>query len=122
MTINKRQLGKKGEEIALRQIRRLGLKCIEKNFRCPLGEIDIIARDKDCIVFLEVRTRRGVGTGIIKESIDKRKRRKLSSLALYYMKKENFRDLSARFDVMVISIGDKGFDMEYIKDAFNISY
>ncbi|HDI78597.1 MAG TPA: YraN family protein [Desulfobacteraceae bacterium] len=120
--MTKKELGKKGEEIALRLLRRLGLKCIEKNFRCPLGEIDIIARDKDCLVFLEVRTRRGIETGIIKESIDERKRRKLSSLALYYMKKENIRDLSARFDVVVISMRDKCFDMEYIKDAFNISY
>ena len=59
MTRERLDLGKLGEELALKKVKRLGYKCIARNYRCALGEIDLIAKDGDCLVFIEIKTRRG---------------------------------------------------------------
>ena len=111
-----------GEKLALKKIKRLGYKFIAKNYRCPLGEIDLIARDGDCLVFIEIKTRRGRSIGYAKEAINKRKMRQISKVALVYMKANNCCDVKARFDVIAINIKGDREEIEVIPDAFELEY
>lgn len=122
MTEERLKLGKMGEDIALKEIKRLGYKLITRNYRCSLGEIDIIARDGDCLVFLEIKTRKGRSTGYAKEAVDRRKRGQISKAALTYMKANGCYDERARFDVIAISINDGREEIEIVKNAFELEY
>ena len=122
MTKERLELGKFGEELALRKIKRLGYKKIVRNFRCPLGEVDIIARDGDTLVFMEIKTRKGRSIGYAKEAVNARKKRQISKVALAYMKSIDCSDLRARFDVVAISLGRGKPEIEVIKNAFELAY
>lgn len=122
MTKERLELGKFGEELALRKIKRLGYKKIVRNFRCPLGEVDIIAKDGDTLVFMEIKTRKGRSIGYAKEAVNARKKRQISKVALAYMKSKDCSDLRARFDVVAISLGRGKPEIEVIKDAFELAY
>ena len=122
MTRERISLGEMGERLALKKIKRLGYKFIAKNYRCPLGEIDLIARDGDCLVFIEIKTRRGRSIGYAKEAINKRKMRQISKVALAYMKANNCCDVKARFDVIAINIKDDREEIEIIPNAFDLEY
>jgi putative endonuclease len=115
-------LGKFGEELALRRIKHLGYTKIVRNFRCPLGEVDIIARDGDTLVFMEIKTRKGRPIDYAKEAVNARKKRQLSKVALAYMKSTNCSDARARFDVVAISLGRGKPEIEVIKNAFELAY
>lgn len=115
-------LGKKGEDLALKVIRSMGYKDILQNYRCPLGEIDLIARDGDTLVFLEIKTRRTGSTAYAKEAVNARKRRQVSKAALTYMKANNCGDVRARFDVVAISLAGSCPKIEVIKNAFDLAY
>jgi putative endonuclease len=121
LTNDRLALGKKGEDMAVRHVKGLGYRVIERNYRCPLGEIDLIAQDGDYLAFIEIKTRRGRSTGEAKEAVGNRKQRKLTQLALYYLKNEFKNDSKARFDVVAISLYDKKNKIELIKDAFEAS-
>jgi len=113
-------IGLKGEELAFRFLTEKGFKVLERNFRCPLGEIDIIGREGDVIVFVEVRTRRSYRFGSPVESVDVRKQKRLSHLALYYLKVKGMLGRAARFDVVGITLGEKEeVDINWIRDAFD---
>lgn len=122
MTKERIELGKEGEEIAFKKVKKLGYKCLERNYRCPLGEIDMIARHKDCLVFIEIKTRKGRDIGYAKEAVDLRKKRQISKAALYYMKENNCPDIRSRFDVVAVCINNDVPEIEVIQDAFEISY
>jgi len=122
LTRERLSLGEMGEKLALKNIKRLGYKFIAKNYRCPLGEIDLIARDGDCLVFIEIKTRRGRSIGYAKEAINKRKMRQISKVALAYMKANNCCDVKARFDVIAINIKDDREEIEIIPNAFDLEY
>lgn len=122
MTRERLDLGKLGEELALKKVKRLGYKCIARNYRCALGEIDLIAKDGDCLVFIEIKTRRGRSLGSIKEVIDKRKKRQLSKVALAYLKSNNYCDVKSRFDVVAISLNQGKEQIEVIQNAFDLEY
>ncbi|MBW2610061.1 MAG: YraN family protein [Deltaproteobacteria bacterium] len=122
MTRERLDLGKLGEELALKKVKRLGYKCIARNYRCPLGEIDLIARDGDCLVFIEIKTRKGGSLNYAKEAITPRKKRQISKVALAYMKANNCCDVRSRFDVVAVNIeGDKK-EIEVIRNAFELAY
>jgi putative endonuclease len=122
LTRERLNLGKLGEELALKKVKRLGYKCIARNYRCALGEIDLIAKDGDCLVFIEIKTRRGRSLGSIKEVIDKRKKRQLSKVALAYLKSNNDCDVKSRFDVVAISLNQGKEQIEVIQNAFDLEY
>ena len=122
MTEERLKLGKMGEDLALKKIKRLGYKLITRNYRCTLGEIDIIARDGDCLVFLEIKTRKGRSTGYAKEAVDRRKRGQISKAALTYMKANDCYDERARFDVVAVSINEGREEIEIIQNAFELEY
>jgi len=122
LTKERLSLGELGERLALKKIKRLGYKFIAKNYRCPLGEIDLIARDGDCLVFIEIKTRRGRSIGFAKEAINKRKIRQISKVALAYMKENNCFDVKARFDAIAINIKGDREEIEVIPNAFDLEY
>lgn len=122
MTEERLKLGRLGESLALEKIKRLGYKCVEKNYRCSLGEIDLIAKDGDYLVFIEIKTRRGRTLGYAKEAVTTRKIRQISKAALAYMKANNCCDVKSRFDVVAVSITGGREEIEVIKDAFELAY
>jgi putative endonuclease len=78
------------------------MKVLERNFRCPSGEIDIVAKDGKTTVFVEVRSRQAKGFGTPEESITLLKRTRLIRAAQWYLKQRKLFDSSARFDVVTI--------------------
>lgn len=122
MTKERLDLGKLGEALALEKVRRLGYKKITSNYRCPLGEVDLVAMDGDTLVFIEIKTRRTGGIHYAKEAVDQRKRRQLSKVALFYMKSEGCVGRPARFDVVAVSLKRGKPEVEVIRDAFELAY
>ncbi|MGP8153967.1 MAG: YraN family protein [Smithella sp.] len=111
--------GKQGEKIAADFLKKNGYRIIEKNFRCVLGEIDIIAREKDELVFIEVKTRKSGELGYPEQAVGTKKQKKMSQLALWYLQKKNTTDAQARFDVVAITISASGKEIKLIKNAFD---
>jgi putative endonuclease len=111
--------GKEGERIATAYLKKNGYRIIEINFRCPIGEIDIVAKDKDDLVFVEVKTRKSIALGYPEEAVGIRKQKKMSQLALWYMQKRKIADISARFDVVAIILIPENNEVKLIKNAFD---
>lgn len=97
-------LGARGERAALDLYRRRGFTLVASNWRCSLGEIDLIVRRRDVLVFCEVKTRRGSSRGVGFEAVDSRKRRKLRSLAEVFLLTHGTGPLSVRFDVASVAL------------------
>jgi putative endonuclease len=122
LTIERIQLGRLGEDLAFKKIKSLGYKCIARNYRCSLGEIDLIAKDGEYLVFIEIKTRRGKSIEYAKEAVDKHKMRQISKVALYYMKENNCWDMKSRFDVVAIRVDQGMEDVQVIPNAFELAY
>ena len=122
LTRDRLELGRFGEALALKKIKRLGYKCIARNYRCPLGEVDLIAKDGKTLVFVEIKTRRMKSLGYAKEAITERKKRQLSKVALAYMKANNCSDTKSRFDVVAINLINGKSEIEVIRNAFDLAY
>ena len=114
--MNKRELGSYYEEVATRFLKDHGVEIIKNNFRCRLGEIDIIGRQGDVLVFFEVKYRTGDRYGYSLEAIDKKKQKRIINCAKYYLA-FNDTDSYIRFD----AIGIDNDSIEWIKDAFCMS-
>lgn len=120
----RRQTGQMGEDAAYVYLEEAGYKIIERNWRCKMGEIDLIASREDSpnlLIFVEVRTRRTGGRfGTAAESVDRRKQHKVASTAQYYMRMNNRPGISVRFDVIAIQLehGDIIGDLKHIEEAF----
>jgi putative endonuclease len=118
--MSKISTGKEGEQIALAYLRKNGYSICETNFRCPVGEIDIIARDKTGdIVFMEVKTRKSIDLGYPEQAVGKRKQKKMSQLALWYLQKKKIAEANARFDVVAIMLLPEGNEIKLIQNAFD---
>ena len=113
--------GKEGEKIAAAFLKKNGYRISEINFRCVLGEIDIIARDKGEIVFIEVKTRKSEELGYPEQAVGIRKQKKMSQLALWYLQKNNITDSGARFYVVAITMLPSGTEIKLIKNAFDFN-
>ncbi len=111
-------LGNKGEDLAVKFLKGKGYKIVSRNFKSPLGEIDIIAEDRGTLVFVEVKTRTDTSFGLPFEAVNYRKREKLKKIALYYLKNRCKNDLPSRFDVLSIQAGSGENRIEHIIDAF----
>jgi putative endonuclease len=112
--------GAEGEEYATRALKKSRYKIIERNYRTPAGEIDIVARDKKCLVFVEVRTRSSTEFGLPQETVVARKRKKICNAARWYLQNRRIEDIECRFDVVAVLVKDEGNypEVEIIKDAF----
>lgn len=106
---NARQLlGRKGEQMAADALRERGYRIVEHNFRCRYGEIDLIAEEREDLVFVEVKTRRGNAFGLPEEAVTLTKRRKLAQVASYYLDLHAESDRSWRIDVVAIDFNQDG--------------
>lgn len=101
----RRATGRLGEETARAYLLREGYQILEANYRSRHGELDLVARDGDVLVFVEVRTRRGAAYGTPEESVDLRKRRKLTELAEAYLQTLPEPVPTCRIDVVVVELG-----------------
>jgi len=111
------QLGKDGESKAKSWLEEKGFRLIAENYRCPLGEIDLICQDKDFFVFIEVKTRKSLNFGDGAESVDFRKQARIQKAAQYFMKSKKLHDRPFRFDVISILLG-KSETINHIVSAF----
>jgi putative endonuclease len=103
--MSKRQdVGARGEKLAVDHLKRRGYKIIQRNFRCREGEIDIIAQKGECLVFVEVRTKKNIAFGTPEESVTLSKREKLISLANAYLQAYDKPPLSWRIDVVAVEL------------------
>jgi putative endonuclease len=122
VTKERLELGRAGEDLAYKEIKRLGYKKIIRNYRCPLGEVDLVATDGDTLAFIEIKTRRGRPIDYVKEAVNARKMRQISKVALFYMKANDCCETKARFDVVAVSIAGDRPEIEVIKNAFEMSW
>ena len=122
--MDRKRLGQDGEILACGYLKRKGYNIITRNFRCRNGEIDIIARDKETIVFCEVKARRNRKFGEPFEAVDKYKQVRLRRLAKGYLqrtKKEekSIQDYNYRFDVVSIVFSqDRNHSITHLENAF----
>ncbi len=105
MTSSRKTTGALGETLAAQYLRQHGYEIVTCNWRCPTGEVDIIARDGDTLVFVEVRTRHGVRHGSPEESITPRKQKKLIELAYEYLAAMTPPPADWRIDVLAVVLG-----------------
>lgn len=113
-----KEKGLKGEDMAIEILKKEGYKIIERNYRSPFGEIDIIASCGDTLTFIEVKRRDSERFGDSLSAIDERKKRKIIMSALYYVKKEKQDAKKVRFDIVGI---DKS-RVKIIKNAFSVDW
>jgi putative endonuclease len=116
------KLGKEGEEIAENYLIQQGYQIIERNFHSRQGEVDIIARDRDSLVFVEVKSYSYRSYGSPVGAIRKAKKQSLIHAAQTYLYKKNIQDTYSRFDVIAIYKKDSGEQLiEHYRDAFYIN-
>ena len=113
-------LGRNGEDIAADFLKKSGYKILVKNYKTRLGEIDIIAKDKDTLCFVEVKTRSSDRFGLPQEAVSGFKQRQLTRVALSFLKEKKLLEQKARFDVISIMCSDDSGGVNLIKDAFEI--
>ncbi len=113
------RLGRSAEILAAAELGRRGYQIVASNYRCRRGEIDLICRDGDCLVFVEVRCKRSGGYGTPAESITQSKIDKLYATAQQYLIDGNLGDVACRFDVVeVVAEDGKLVVRDVIRDAF----
>ena len=112
-----RLLGDRGEREAARYLRRRGMRVVMRGYRTPWGEIDLIARDGDFLVFIEVKTRR---RGVPAEAVTPEKQRRLTLAALRFLRRRNLLEQRCRFDVVAViwPDDDRPPQIEHFRDAF----
>lgn len=111
-----RKLGNKGEKIAESYLKSCGYEILERNFYIRGGEIDLITKKDDQIVFVEVKTRTNENYGSIYEQITEKKQKFLINAAVNYLNKKNLDNVDWRIDAVFIMI-DNDFKLEHIKNA-----
>lgn len=109
--------GKRGEIIATNYLKKQHYKIIATNYKNPIGEIDIIAKDKNCTVFVEVKTRISKKFGDPLEAVNEIKQNKIRQVATFYLKANKMLDAECRFDVIGV-LGDGDDDINHIVNAF----
>lgn len=119
MTRTRQRLGWRGERLAEQFLSSQGLAILERNYRCPAGEADLIAQDGDVLVFVEVRTRRGQDYGTPEESITPRKQAHLLAVAQAYLAERGLSDIAWRIDVIAVALSAQGelLRIEHIENA-----
>ena len=112
-------LGRQGEAAAARELRRAGLEILEVGFRSRLGEIDLIAREGETIVFVEVKARVGRRFGEGADAVTRRKRHRMAQTALDYLARHRLTGCPCRFDVVSIQLEDGDARVEVFQNAFD---
>ena len=121
--LNKPQLfGQKAERMAVRFLKKRGYKIVARNHRTRSGEIDIIAREGDTLVFIEVKARTSNRFGSAKAAVTLHKQRQISKVALGYLKATEQSHVKARFDVVTVTSRQGTHDIDLIRNAFGLNY
>ena len=111
--------GELGERAAKKHLKRQGLKFLTANFRSPRGEIDLIFRDRDCLVFIEVKTRSSEEWGRPAAAVDKERRGRLTRAALDYLRLLKNPPVKLRFDIVEVLLRDgKVREVRHLPNAF----
>ena len=121
MTSKRIAFGKAGEDLACRELERRGYEILDRRYRRRGGELDIVARDGQTVVFVEVKTREGCEFGAGAESVTSLKRRRMASVALDYMARHNLVERPCRFDVVSIDMNGQEPRVELYQNAFDVS-
>ena len=117
--MNKRAVGNYGESIAVEYLKKKAYKIIERNFRCPFGEIDIIAKENNTIVFVEVKSRKSKDFALPEQAVDRNKQKNIIKVAQYFLNKNNLRNVPCRFDI--VSFIENESEIKLIRNAFEIT-
>jgi putative endonuclease len=114
--------GDLGEKAAKKHLRRLGLKFLTANYRSPRGEVDLIFRDRDCLVFIEVKTRSSEEWTRPAAAVDQEKKRLLSQAALDYLRLLKSPQIKMRFDIVEVLLSAGAVDqIRHLPNAFSLS-
>ncbi len=115
----RKNLGRKGEEVSVDFLKKEGYQILKRNYRFGHKEIDIVAQDKNTIIFVEVKTGRSKKFGEPFERVDSNKQKKLIEVAKDFIQKNEIQDCDFRFDVISVDLkGDR--KIEHIKNAFTV--
>ena len=119
MMVDKRAVGRFGEDLAASYLTQVGYMVLQRNYRRADGEIDIVAQDGGRLAFVEVRTRRSRSYGTAKESISTRKQQRLANVARMYLQECGLEDVEWGIDVVAVELGPKGAlkSLELIRNA-----
>ena len=115
-------LGKIGEDLACRELERRGYAIVARRYRRRGGELDIIARDGETVVFVEVKARRDRAFGQAAEAVGFVKRRRMAQLATDYVLRHHLTKSPCRFDVVSIHFDGERPVIEVFKNAFDVSF
>jgi len=117
--MKRKDTGILGEKLARDFLRKKGYHIMETNYRCPEGEIDIVARHKDCLVFIEVRAKKSREFGSPEESVTPTKQARIRSTAAHYQQTHNDLPLECRIDFVAVELdrNDKPLRIELIENA-----
>lgn len=122
MTEQRLALGAYGEDVAADYLREQGYTLLERNFRCPLGEIDIIAKKHHDLIFVEVKTRRSSLFGLPQDAVGVHKQRQLIRSAQWYLNKPGVSRHHPRFDVIaILARPGQVPEVNHIQNAFTLS-
>ena len=113
--LKKQDIGKKCEDLACEYLRNNGYEILERNFSCKLGEIDIIAKNQEYIVFIEVKTRSSICYGKPSEAVDDIKKKHIYRVAKFYIQKHNLENEFFRFDVIEVYLSKDKYKINLIK-------
>ena len=120
---NTMPLGRRGEELAARHLEQQGYRILARNYRRRFGEIDIIARHRGQLVFIEVKTRLSTRYGSPFAAVDRRKQHQLVRVATDYIARHHLEDEVARFDVVAVTRDRDGrIHVDVLEDAFHPDY
>jgi len=114
--VSTRAIGRDGEEIAAEYLRNNGYRIVEKNYKNRFGEIDVIAKDGNTLVFVEVKTRNTPSYGSPSSAVDSKKQQRIGKVAVTYLTEKRLTHSPVRFDVVSICDGE----IEVIRDAFEL--
>jgi putative endonuclease len=117
---DRKVLGADGEKAAEDFLRRRRYLIVERNYRCPVGEVDLIALDGKTVVFVEVKTRKGAGFGTPLEAVHPRKQAQVSRAAQFYLVAHRLENRAARFDVVGVWWENGRPNCELVQNAFEL--
>jgi len=116
--MQKNIFGKKGEIIVCNFLKKKKFKILQMNYKNKVGEIDIVAKQKDYIVFVEVKTRTSRAFGDPTEAVDEKKQFKIRQVAELYLLEKKLTEKPCRFDVVAIIDNEGDIEIRHIEDAF----
>ena len=116
--MNTVRIGKQGEDLAAQYLQKQGLELLQRNFRTKGGEIDLIARDGNVLVFIEVKTSRSSHFHPPETWVDERKQSQIIRVAEAYLQKYVDTEQDCRFDIIAVSMAPHSYNVRHIKNAF----